>query len=112
MAATIFQNFRVTAARGFSQVAPKYRTKMHYDPTYRLEKEVLIIWSSRSIFTRGVSRVAEYERSAPSNYLAHFAVDKYNEKEKANLKFVEVVDLKQYIGEGSFYSFIIGITSH
>lgn len=24
--------------------------------------------------------------------------------QKANLKFVEVVDLKQYIGEGSFYS--------
>jgi len=36
MAATIFQNFRVTAARGFSQVAPKYRTKMQYDPIYRL----------------------------------------------------------------------------
>jgi len=52
MAATIFQNLRVTAASifttGFSHVAPKYQSTILYDPTC---------------------------------FLARFAVNKYNEKE-------------------------------
>ncbi|KEH15814.1 cysteine protease inhibitor cystatin, partial [Medicago truncatula] len=65
------------------------------------------IWSSRRIFSREVSHVSHKDGTslidAPISCLGSFAVDKYNKKEKANLKFVEVVDVNSYMVEGISY---------